>query len=112
MPVVFRTLRIENITDGETKEVTWNADKDYVIKHILFKRSDSGQWTDSRTTIWIEGDTFTRDYVPVAILGSDVLNAFPLNIELKKGQQIKISFSNKEGTTISVDIVLVLEPKT
>jgi len=101
----------DGVADGGKFEEEWAADYDYVIKYIFVKRKDGAGFTASDITIRIAGDPITVDHVLCNTLGTDILNALPINEELPKGQVIDYEGYNREGVTLNIVVELILEKK-
>jgi len=106
---IIRHFDHDTIADGGPFEGDWTAEYNYVIKYILIKRKDGASFTASDITIRIQGDPLTRDHALCNTFGTDVMNAMPVDEELKKDWVIEWSGTNREGVTISLVIELVLE---
>ena len=109
--LIIKHLEALSVANGEVKTLKFTADENYIVKYIFIRRGDGSAFTKSTCTIWIKDKPLTRDKAPCAIFGSDVLNALELNIPLKKDWVFEYSGTNKEGTTISIMIDLVLIPQ-
>jgi len=101
----------DGIADGGKFEKTWTADKDYIIKYIFFKRKDGASFTASDVTIWINMDPITLDHALCDTFDGDVLTGLPINEPLERDWEFKYEGYNREGTTISLVVELVLEEK-
>ena len=99
----------DTIADAAKFEGKWTADKDYKIKGILVKRKDGIGWTDSDVTIRIAADPLTLAKALCSTFGSDYLNAWPLDEDLKSKTDVQYEGYNREGETISLVIELMLE---
>jgi len=95
------------LTDGAKWEEEWLADEDYTIKYMLICRKDGAAFTASTITIYIAGDPLTRDRALAAIVGTDKLNALPIDEPVRKGEKVKWALTNAEGVTIDVALHLV-----
>ena len=97
------------VGDAEPFEGSWTADRDYKIKAILVKRKDGIGWTDSDVTIRISADPLTLDKALCSTFGSDYLNAWPLDEDLKAKTPFEYEGYNREGAAVSLAIELILE---
>ena len=109
--IYFRYFEKDNLGAGAIWEDEWKVDDNYICKYILIRRKDGKPWTASTITLGVEQDYWTKDKAPVAIFGTDILNAMPINRNLDKERVFKWSLRNEEGETISVQLVLVLEKR-
>jgi len=101
----------DGVADGGKFEDEWTDDFDYIVKHILVKRKDGAGFTKSDITVRIAGDPITVDHVLCNTLGTDVLNAMPIDEELPKDQVIEYEGYNREGVTLDIVVELWLIKK-
>lgn len=107
-------LKIKHFDDDAVVDAAkfsdeWTADADYKIKAILVKRKDGVGWTDSDITIRIDADPLTRDHALCSTFGSDHLDHWPLDEDLKKNVKFEYEGYNREGATLSIVVELILE---
>jgi len=104
-------LEQKGVADDGSFSLEYEADADYMIKNILFTRKDGASFTETEATITIADIPYTRDKILVSVLGSDHLNAWPIDEDLPKGNVIKIEGYNREGVTLDIVVHLFLEKK-
>jgi len=100
-----------SVADGGKFSETWTADADYVIRGILIKRKDGAALTASDVTIRIVKDPLTIDHALCNTFGTDRLNYWPLEEDLPAKTDFEYEGYNREGTTISLVVELILEKK-
>jgi len=108
---LWKYLEQTSVADGSPFSLKWTADRDYVVKHILFLRKDGASYTKSEVTITIADVPWTRDKILIASLGNDIMNAWPVNEELKDDEEVKLEGYNREGVTLDIVCQLFLEIK-
>jgi len=101
----------DNIADGGSFSEDWVADKDFIIEYIFIKRKDGASFTASDITIHINRDPITRDKALISTFGSDPQYALPINEPLDKDWKIEWSGYNREGTTISIVVELIMRER-
>jgi len=99
----------DGIADGGAFEEEWKSDGDYIIKYILIKRKDGVGLTASDITIRIQNIPITKDHALCNTFGTDIMNALPINEELRETWVIDYAGTNREGVTINLVVELVLE---
>lgn len=99
----------DNVLDGGPFSGKWDADRDYTIKWIWFKRKDGKGWTASDCTVYIAKDPITLDKALLSTFGYDPQFALPINEPLLRDQTFEYSGTNKERETVSFVVELILE---
>jgi len=89
----------------------WDADADYTIKWIWFKRKDGKGWTASDCTVHIAKDPITLDKALLSTFGSDPMFGLPINEDLLREQTFEYAGTNREGAPVSFVVELILEKK-
>jgi hypothetical protein len=98
-----------SVANGATVSNEWTADRDYILRGILICRKDGAAFTASDVTIRINKDPLTLDKALCSTFGSDHLNYWPLEEDLKKDWPIDYSIVNREGATVDITVQLILE---
>jgi len=104
----FKTIDAGTVAAGSNFEKEWRSDGDYIVKHILFIEKTGAALNDLTATITIEEKSYTKEEVPVTVLGTTRQNALELDIPLPDENVIKIAGKNNSSTNYSFYIVLVL----
>lgn len=105
---IIKILELGSVAGGATKEGSWTADDDYVIRHIFIK-ADGSAPTKSTITMRIDDYVITKDKVLCNTFGTSARDALLLNIEFKKSATFHYSLLNQEGAAKNFTIELVLE---
>jgi len=105
---VIKIFEHAGVADGATFSKEWDADYDYVIRHIFIK-ADGAATTKSTITIRIDGQPITRDKALCNTFGTNAENALLLNIPLNKGHKFDYEGTNNEGAAKDFTIELVME---
>jgi len=80
----IRHFEHKGVADGKKFEKEWTADKDFIIRGILIKRTDGAAFTVSDITIRIAEQPLTRPKALCNTFGTDRLNYWPLEEELSR----------------------------
>jgi len=110
----FKTIPFPGITAGETKEESWTADKDYILRKLFVK-----EYTEAPVgtrflacTFRIDDFVFTLDNVRGELFDTLPNQAEPLDYDMSKNKTIYLSMKNMHSTsTIYPYVVLLLEEK-
>jgi len=110
IPIIFKQFSKTGLGDGSSWEETWTPTESFTIRYMIIRRGDGNDWTDSTITITLNNRAITRDNALVAVFGTDIRTAIPLNIGIEANDTLKWTLANNEGSAIDVYIILVLEP--
>ena len=105
---IIKLIDVGTVTAGSTKEDSWTADDDYIIRHILIK-ADGEVTTKSTITMRIDEYVITKDKALCNTFGTTANTALLLNIPFRKSATFHYSLVNQEGATKNFTIELVLE---
>lgn len=105
---IIKILELGSVADGATKEGSWTADDDYVIRHIIIK-ADGQATTKSTITFRIDDYVITKDRALCNTFGTSARDALLLNIPFKKSATFHYSLLNQEGAAKNFTVELVLE---
>ena len=99
----------DNVADAAAFSGNWDADKDYTIKWIWFKRKDGKGWTKSDCTVHVAKDPITLDKALLSTFGYDTQFGLPINEPLGAKERFEYTGTNREGATISLVVEVILE---
>jgi hypothetical protein len=99
----------DSVAAGAPFSGKWDADRNYIIKWIWFKRKDGNPFTASDVSVWIAKDPITIDKALVSTFGTNPQTGLPINEPLGVEQTFEYSGVNNEGATISFVVELILE---
>mgnify|MGYP000480477907 CR=1 FL=1 len=102
----WKTFEHDSISAGSSVSGSWYADDNYVIKRIHVISKDGTTLYNSTLYFKISDKVYTREKVPVAILGKDQETTTEVNISFTKGEKLDYTFSNNETSAVSIFIVL------
>jgi len=105
---VIKYFENADVADGATFSGEWDADDNYVIRHIFINAGGSPP-TLSTITIRIDGTPITKDKALCKSFGQNADNALLFNIELGKDRKFEYEGVNHEGATKTFTVELVLE---
>jgi len=106
---ITKRLESPSVADGSPFEGKWTADADYRIKQILVTRHDGASFTASTITLKINEKPITKDSILCSQVGADMLTAIEWDQDLKRDWVFEYAGTNREGVTISLSVVLVLQ---
>ena len=112
IPIIFKQFSTTSLGDSSSWSDSYTPTENYTIKYIIIRRGDGNDWTDSTITMTLEHRAITRDSTLVAIFGTDIRNAMPLDIKINANETLEWTLTNREGTAIDVYMILVLAPET
>jgi hypothetical protein len=105
---VIKIFEHAGVGAGTTFSGSWDADEDYVIRHILIKANGAAP-TKSTITIRVDNTPITKDKALCNTFGTNAQDALLLNIPLKKGHKFDYEGTNNEGAAADFTIELVME---
>jgi hypothetical protein len=100
----YKTFSYDSLANGASYSDTWDLDEDLILKRVHIMRKDGAALTASTFYLKIKDRVYTLSVVPAAVLGPTVLANPQLDIAAAKGEKLAFTFSNAEGTAISVFI--------
>ena len=107
----FKLIDLGSISAGSTKEDSWSADDDYVIKRIyIVETTETAVGPQFLTgTFRVDGYVFTKDSVNLSLF-SGYRNQVPeLDISFGKGKTFYYSVKNNHSSSaISAHLILEL----
>jgi len=109
MPTITKRLENTGIADAGTFEGKWTADADYVLKQVYITRHAGAGFTKSTVTLKIDERPITKDSILCSQLGPDKPTAVEWNQDLREHAIFEYAGTNREGTTIDLSVLLVLE---
>ena len=98
----YKYFEKDSLGDPGKHEEKWSPTEDVKIRRIHLARKDGSGFTDSTFYLKVEGDVYTMDKVPCAVLGPDKLTSPELDIPVKAKATLSFVLDNHEGATISV----------
>jgi len=101
----------ENIADGDSYEDTWTPTVDVYLRHIHINEHTSITLDASRFYLKIGPEVVTEPNAPAALFGPTELAPYEIDVYVPAKTTCEFKLVNKEGTTISVDIIFEYEPK-
>jgi len=101
----FKTFEKDSLADGSEYSDTWYPDEDIVIKRIYLLNKDGSAFTDSEFYLKVKESVYTLSIVPAKVLGEQRNVTPELNIPVTAKQVVGFTFTNNEGSTISLYIV-------
>jgi len=109
---LFWSFEHPSIADGAKFEKKWTAREDYTIRKMLVQRKDGAAFTASDITVKVAGNPLTRDKVLCATFGTDWLNAWHIDEDLPRNEDLEYEGVNREGVTLDIVVTLWLEKKS
>jgi len=106
----FKLIDLGTISAGSTTSNSWTSDDDYIIKRIYFVETTSTA-VGSRfltATLRVDGYTFTKDSVNLALFDGYRNQVPELDIAFTKGRTLYYSVTNNHGSS-SISGHLILE---
>jgi hypothetical protein len=100
----YKTFSYDSLGNGASYSDTWDLDEDLILKRVHIVRKDGAALTASTFYMKIKDRVYTLAVVPAAVLGPTVMANPQLDIAAAKGEKLAFTFSNAEGTAISVFI--------
>jgi len=100
----FKTFSSDSLAIGASYSDSWDLDEDLILKRVYIMRKDGAAFTASTFYMKIKDRVYTLSVVPASVLGATVMANPELDIAAAKGEKLAFTFSNAEGTTISVFI--------
>jgi len=109
MPTYFKSLNTGSISDGSYAEVEWTPDRDITIKKMLLIERSDQSLSNVQVYISIADVTYTKDFVPGSVIGSDIEYCWKPDLRVPKGAKIYVKITNNSGVAINVDVVFEYE---
>jgi len=104
----FKTIDAGTVTAGSNFEKEWRSDGNYIVKHIFLVEKTGKTLNNLTATITVEEKSYTKQQVPVTVLGADKLTALELDIPLPDDNVIKVAGRNNSSTDYAFYIVFAL----
>jgi len=101
----------ENIADGDSYEDTWTPTIDVHLRHVHINEHTSITLDASRFYLKIGEIVITEPNAPASLFGPTEMAPYEIDKDIKAKTTSEFKLVNKEGTTISVDIIFEYEPK-
>jgi hypothetical protein len=100
------TVEGSSVSDGSTGTLVYEDNEPHTVEAIQVIE-ESGTTLDATTgTLSIKGDTFTDQVVPLAALQENYRDLFKFNVELPSNTELELSFTNANGGSVTVNLVL------
>lgn len=93
------------VTAGKVDAWTWKPDEDVIIHRLFIINKAGSPLFKFHVTITVDNVAYTKDEVPAALLGSDIMNAIVLDIPVPKYRELKISYKNNEGSDVDLWVI-------
>jgi len=108
---VVKVFTKENLSDGAKYADDWTPEKDVYLRHVHINEHSSITLDASRFYLKIGDDVITKPSAPAALFGPTEMAPYEIDKDIKAKTTSEFKLVNKEGTTISVDIIFEYEPK-
>ena len=99
----------DNVADSAPFSDKWDADRDYTIRWVWFKRKDGKGWTSSDCTVHVAKDPITLDKALLSTFGSDPEFGLSINEPLRAKETFEYTGTNREGAPVSLTVEVILE---
>jgi len=101
----------ENIADGGSHEDTWTPTVDVYLRHIHINEHASITLDASRFYLKIGPEVITEPSAPASLFAPTELAPYEIDTNVPAKTDPEFKLVNKEGTTISIDVIFEYEPK-
>jgi len=104
----LKTLNTGDIAAGSYAECRWTPPEDiHINRMILVERGDASL---SNVQVYFKKaeDVLTRDYAPGSVWVGKINQVLPLDIDVRKGEELYWKITNSTSASVNIDIVLEL----
>jgi len=105
----FKTVSMGTIGAGNIARETYTFEEAGTLRFIMVNERSGALLNKILVTLTLGADTFTREYVPASVLGTNVQNAYPIDRSVNKGDKLDITILNASTGDVNVDLVLAIE---
>jgi hypothetical protein len=100
------TVAASQQSDGSSDEVTDADNEDHVIEKIKVIDEENNLGDSSDVTIQIAGNSITDQVVPLSELTQDHDSLPVLNVYWPANKQLRFSYANESGSTVTLKFVV------
>jgi len=109
MAEIIYLTKSTTVGAGASAEVTYTPEAAYHWKALLCTERGGASLNNVHFQILIAGNPIIKDSMPLAMVGSTVDKALPIERDLGAGTEVRFKITNNTGSAITVDLTLILE---
>jgi hypothetical protein len=106
------TVQGGSVADGGSDELAESDNEDYVIERIKVIDEEGNLGTDSDVTIQVGGNAVTDQVIPLDELAKDYNDLPAFNAVWPSNKQLRFSYTNDSGGSITLKIVVYVREAT
>lgn len=109
MSTYFKTLELGTIAAGGSAEETWTPERDIIIRKVIVNERTGASVNAVKIYIEIAGQTYTKQFVPASVIGTNVEYCWKPDLKIPKGAEIYIKAENAGSSSVTLDVVFEYE---